>query len=272
VRLPRRRRSLRDRTLRAVRNAPAQGRELIASAAQLDLPWARTWTARQTRDLVLRFVLEPLMDLYTRRRTVGRDRLRGLREPVILVANHASHMDTPAILAALPRRLRKRTAVGAASDYFYRNKALATAVSLFFGTVPIDRCGGGLSRRAAGHLHRLLDEGWSLLLYPHGTRKSGGHGRVRRGAAVLAASHNLKIVPIRVSGTRNAMPPGQRWPRRIRGRLVSRRHPVEIAIGEPVSSGGDPTEIAEHLESFFDGSERRDNGRFSRPRELTPAG
>jgi 1-acyl-sn-glycerol-3-phosphate acyltransferase len=272
VRLPRRRHSLRDRTIRAVRNAPAQGRELIASASQLDLPWARTWTARQTRDLVLRFVLEPLMDLYTRRHTVGRDRIRGLREPVILVANHASHMDTPAILAALPRRLRKRTAVGAASDYFYRNKALASAVSLFFGTVPIDRCGGGLSRRAAGHLHKLLDDGWSLLLYPHGTRKSGGAGRVRRGAAVLAASHNLKIIPIRVTGTRNAMPPGQRWPKRIRGQLVSRRHPVEIAIGEPLSPGEDPAEIVEHLQSFFDGSDRSDNGRFSRSRVLTRAG
>jgi 1-acyl-sn-glycerol-3-phosphate acyltransferase len=224
------------------------------------------------RDLFLRLVLEPLMDLYTRRRTVGRDRLRGLREPVILVANHASHMDTPAILAALPRRLRKRTAVGAATDYFYRNKAVASAVSLFFGTVPIDRCGGGLSRRAAGHLHKLLDDGWSLLLYPQGTRKSGGAGRLRRGAAVLAASHNLKIVPIRVTGTRNAMPPGQIWPKRIRGRVLSRRHPVEIAIGEPLTPGADPGEIVDHLQHFFDQSDAAENGRPSRPRELTRAG
>ena len=48
-----------------------------------------------------------------------------MKGPVILVANHVSHLDTPVILAALPRRLRKRTVVAAAADYFYRNRLVA---------------------------------------------------------------------------------------------------------------------------------------------------
>ena len=42
---------------------------------------------------------------------------------------------------------------------------------------------------------------------------------MRRGAAVLAAAHNLSIIPIRVTGTAEAMPPGRLWPRRLRGKL-----------------------------------------------------
>ena len=60
----------------------------------------------------MQFVLNPVMDYYAARRATGREKLSSLKEPVILVANHASHMDTPVILSALPRKLRKRTAVG----------------------------------------------------------------------------------------------------------------------------------------------------------------
>ena len=128
---------------------------------------------------------------------------------MILVANHASHMDTPIILSALPRKLRKRTAVAAAADYFYRNRITAYLASLLFNTVPVDRNGGG-GGQGTSHLDKLLDDGWNLLLYPEGTRKHGnGPGRVRRGAAVLASHHNLSIVPIRVTGTAAAMPPGR---------------------------------------------------------------
>jgi 1-acyl-sn-glycerol-3-phosphate acyltransferase len=253
----RRKRSLKRRVIDAARQAPRHGRDLRAAASQLDIPWARSWIAGLVREAFLRFVLEPTMDFYTRRRTTGREKLSGLRGPVILVANHASHMDTPAILAALPRRLRKRTAVAAAADYFYRNKLVASMVSLVFNTVPVERRGGGMNKRATAHIDKLLDNGWSLLMYPEGTRsRKGGPGRVRRGAAVLAAAHGLSIVPIRVSGTSAAMPPGRFWPKRLRGRLISRRHRVEIAFGEPISPQQDATELTDRVQRFFE--QRRD--------------
>src|SRR6185312_16377181 len=191
----RRDRSWQRRVTDAARNAPQKGRELSAAAAQLDLPWARSAPARLVRENFMQFVLNPLMDYYAARRATGRETLASLKEPVILVANHASHMDTPVILSALPRKLRKRTAVAAAADYFYRSRLVASVVSLIFNTVPIERKGGGGGLAKDGsHLDRLLDQGWNLLLYPEGTRsRSGGPGRVRRGAAVLASAHNLSI-------------------------------------------------------------------------------
>jgi 1-acyl-sn-glycerol-3-phosphate acyltransferase len=267
----RRKRSWKRRVSDVARNAPQRGRELRAAAAQLDIPWARSWPAGIARENFLRFVLGPIMDFYARRRSTGREKLAGLKGPVILVANHGSHMDTPVILSALPRRLRKRTAVAAAADYFYRNKAVAALVSLLFNTVPIERRGGGLTK-GGGHLDKLLDQGWNLLLYPEGTRKHGeGTGRVRRGAAVLAAAHNLAIVPIRVTGTRDAMPPGRLWPKRLRGKLLSKRHRIEVSFGEPIRPNGDATALIERVQRFF---ENGDGSSLPSPyrRRKVPAG
>jgi 1-acyl-sn-glycerol-3-phosphate acyltransferase len=249
----RRKRSWKRRVKDVARTAPKRGRELRAAAGQLDMAWARSWLAGVARENFLSFVLRPTMDFYAARRATGREKLAGLKGPVILVANHASHMDTPVILAALPRRLRKRTAVAAAADYFYKNRLVAAAVSLVFNTVPIERRGGGMGKNGGGHLDNLLDQGWNLLLYPEGTRtRDGDPGRVRRGAAVLAAAHNLSIVPIRVTGTREAMPPGRLWPKRIRGKVVSHRHPIEVSFGEPIRPTEDATALIERVQRFFD--------------------
>jgi 1-acyl-sn-glycerol-3-phosphate acyltransferase len=240
------------RSRRRSRKRRRRERELRAAVAQLDIPWARSAPARMLRENFMRLVMNPVLDHYAARGAAGAEQLAALKGPVILVANHASHMDTPVILSALPRRLRKHTAVAAAADYFYRNKAVASLVSLLFNTVPIERKGGGLSKTSS-HLDNLLDQGWNLLLYPEGTRSRGnGPGRVRRGAAVLAANHNLTIVPIRVTGTAEAMPPGQIWPKRLRGRLLSKRHRIEVTFGEPIPPLGDAAAMIERVQSYFE--------------------
>jgi 1-acyl-sn-glycerol-3-phosphate acyltransferase len=233
-----------------------RARELLPAAPQLDVPVARSRPVIATREAVLRLVLDPILRFYTRRRTTGREKLRRLRGPVILVANHVSHIDTPVILTALPRRVRKRTVVAAASDYFYRNRLVAILVSLFFNTVPMDRTGGGLEKQATDHVDQLLDRGWNLLLYPEGTRsRSGGTGRLRRGAAVLAARHHLAIVPIRVTGTRAAMPPGRFWPSRMRNHNGATRHPVSVAFGDPIRQTEDVSTVMQTVRRFFDSGE-----------------
>jgi 1-acyl-sn-glycerol-3-phosphate acyltransferase len=229
-----------------------RARELRKSAAQLDVRWARSAPARFIRERFMQMVLNPILDYYASRRATGFEILQGIEEPVILVANHSSHMDTPVILSALPRNFRKRTAVAAAADYFYRKRIVAWLVSLIFNTVPIERKGGGSFGKNGGHLDQLIEDGWNLLLYPEGTRRNDEPKRVRRGAAVLAAAHNISIIPIRVTGTAEAMPPGQRWPRRLRGRLFSRRHRIEVSFGEPIPPLADPAALVERVTEFFE--------------------
>lgn len=245
-----------DAAREVAEQAPERAQQLRAAAAQLDVRWARSAPAQWIRERFMQFVMNPILDHYAARRATGFERLQQLKEPVILVANHASHMDTPIILSALPRRLRKRTAVAAAADYFYRYRITAWLASLLFNTVPVDRKGGGGSTKGTSHLDSLLDDGWNLLLYPEGTRSRGnGVGRVRRGAAVLASHHNLSIVPIRVTGTAEAMPPGAVWPKRLRGRLFSRRHRVEVTFGEPIPPISDTAALIEKVQCFFESGE-----------------
>ena len=250
---PDRVRGLSDAAREAAQNAPERLQELRKAASQLDIPWARSAPARWIRENFLTLILGPIMDYYMARRSDGYERIATLDEPVILVANHSSHVDTPVILSALPRKLRKHTAVAAAADYFYKNKILASAVALFFGTVPLDRKGGGgLSKNGSNHLDKLLNEGWNLLLYPEGSRKEHGARRVRRGAAVLASEHHMPIVPIRVSGTAEAMPPGQMWPKRLRGRFFSKRHHIQVTFGEPILPQEDTAAMIDLVQNFFD--------------------
>lgn len=274
---PQKARELSDVAIEAAReaaqNAPERVRELRKAAAELDLPWARSFPARWVRENFMRFILNPTMDFYAARKSDGFEKLAALDQPVILVANHASHMDTPVILSALPRKLRKHTAVAAAADYFYKSKMIASLVSLFFNTVPLDRKGGGGMSKSGSHLDELLNDGWSLLLYPEGTRKHGdGLGRIRRGAAVLATEHNLPIVPIRVDGTAEAMPPGQFWPKRLRGRLFSRRHKIHVSFGEPIPPQVDAAAMIERVQNFFESGDAGPPSRTPYTRRKTTGG
>jgi 1-acyl-sn-glycerol-3-phosphate acyltransferase len=219
-----------------------------------DFSWARRGPAIAAREVIVNGVLGPLMDAYTRRRIVGRELLDGLAPPALFVANHCSHMDTPTVLRALPGRWRRRTAVAAAADYFYRKPLLAAAVSLGFNTVAVERATDAALSDVASNLDRLLDEGWSLVIFAEGTRsRNGTVGRLHSGAALLAAQHGLPIVPVYVRGTHAVMPPGRPWMRRRRGRGLPRRQPIEIRFGAPIRprEGEHRTDVMERVRLFF---------------------
>jgi 1-acyl-sn-glycerol-3-phosphate acyltransferase len=226
----------------------------MAAPADLDLPWTRTRAASRLREFIVCGALGPLMDLYTRRRVAGREQLDEIAGPVVFVANHNSHMDTPAILRALPGRWRRRTAVAAAADYFYAKRRNAISASLVFGTVPLDRnSGAGVGPSQTAHLDRHFGTGGSLLLFAEGTRSRDGRvGRLRSGAARLAAEHGLPIVPIFVSGTGAAMPRGHHW-MVFRGGRLGPRHPLEIRFGESIAAraGEPPGEVMERVRRFL---------------------
>jgi 1-acyl-sn-glycerol-3-phosphate acyltransferase len=223
-------------------------------ASELDERWSRTAVAARVREFLVCGVLGPCMDLYTRRRVRGRDRLKRLDGPAVLVANHASHMDTPALLRALPGKRRRRTAVAAAVDYFYAKRRNAVAASLVFGTVPVDRDGGGLSQDATGHLREWVDSGGTLLMFAEGTRTNDSKvGRLKSGAAVLAAQQGVPLVPVYVDGTSQAMPRGHHWMVFRHGRPWGARHPIEIAFGEPMHprEGEEPAQLMERVRLFL---------------------
>ena len=203
---------------------PRSAEPWLANPEPREFPtaWARRPAAKAVRAGILRFGFRPLVWNETEPSVEGRDNLEALSPPVIFVANHASHVDTPLFLCSLPKRWRERTAVAAAADYFFDVWWRAATTALVFNTFPIERSGG---KRATATARRLVTEGWNLLVFPEGTRsKDGWVGRWRHGAARLATEYRVPVVPVAIRGTYAAMPRGRSWPRK--GRL-----PVSVRFG-----------------------------------------
>ena len=206
------------------------------TGADYDTEWARTFRARWTRTVLLEAVLRPTAAAVARPRRRGVDRLADLRDlrgpdgatrPVIFCANHHSHVDTPIVLTSLPEPWRYQVFVGAAADYFFRTRATSAAASLVLNAIPIERA--TVTRRSADLAASLIEEGWSMLIFPEGGRSPDGWGQdFRGGAAYLARRTGAPVVPIHLSGTDRVLPKGAK-------RL--RPGPTTVTFGDPIHAG-----------------------------------
>ena len=159
----------------------------------------------------------------------GRELLDNVEEPFIVIANHSSHLDASLVLGALPRRLSKHVATGAAADYFFDKKLKGAATSLFFNAYPVDRKGAG-SPTHKGITGRLLDAGIPLLIFPEGTRsRTGAMGEFKPGVAGLSISRNVPCIPIALVGAYAAWPYNRPMP--------PTNHPhIHVVIGHPLTA------------------------------------
>jgi 1-acyl-sn-glycerol-3-phosphate acyltransferase len=182
--------------------------------------WARTAVAHSTRRFIQRALLTPLTWSQTRPTVEGVEHLEAVRGPVVLVANHSSHLDAPLILGSLPRRIADRVAVGAAADYFFDARWRAAVTALVFNAFPVER---HRSRRLRSLAPDLLARGWSMLVFPEATRSDDGWmSTLRLGAAHLCVTQSVPAVPVVLRGTYAAMPRGRNWPVPGRPRVVVR--------------------------------------------------
>jgi 1-acyl-sn-glycerol-3-phosphate acyltransferase len=205
---------------------PRSAEEFVLPAKSTVFPsdWSRRKPAMAAREVAQKAGLEPLFRSQVRTQVEGLDILERIDGPVIFAANHASHLDTPLVLLSLPDAWRRKTAVAAAADYFFDTWWRAVGSSLIFNTFPIDRRGGSMATTPG----EVLADGWSLVIFPEGTRsKDGWMGQFRMGAAYLAVEHGVPVVPVAHRGTYAAMPRGQNWPSRGRRQLT-------VRFGEPL--------------------------------------
>lgn len=154
----------------------------------------------------------------------GLDRVEGIDGPVVFVANHHSHADTPLLLTSIPFRWRHRVVVGAAADYFFAKRSSSVFSALVIGAIPIERTKVG--RKSANLARSLIDEGWSLVIFPEGGRSPDGWGQpFRGGAAYIAKRCNVPVIPIYIDGSSRLLPKGKNRPSRA---------DVTITFGAPM--------------------------------------
>lgn len=138
--------------------------------------------------------------------------------PVLLASNHVSVLDPPLVGGASPRVLHFM-----AKEELFRIPLFGRLITAL-NARPVRR--DGSDGRALKTALRLLGEGRALLVFPEGTR--GVEGRLasgKPGAGMLAVMSGAAVVPVHVSGSGRALPPG---------RMIPRPAKVRIRFGPPL--------------------------------------
>ena len=208
--------------------------------ADYDTEWARKPAARVARAGLVNGVMRPLVYALGSPRRRGLDRLSLIEGPVVFASNHHSHVDTPTLLTSIPVRWRKKLVVGAAADYFFGSRVSSALSAFVIGAIPIERTKVG--RKSADLARGLIDDGWSLLIFPEGGRSPDGWGQpFRGGAAFIALRAGVPVVPIHLDGTGRVLRKG--------GSLS--RSQVTVTFGEPLRpiDGEDARKYAVRIEA-----------------------
>jgi len=214
-------------TIRAGSN-PWRGGDEVA-----DQEWLRSPVASLVREGLQQALLFPVARMIARPEVFGAEDLMQVPQPAVIAPNHSSDIDTPLILAALPRSWRNQTVVGAASDRFYRRRSYAINSGLWINTFPFGR---GSDLRGLADAAELLRAGHNVLLYPQATRSAGQIEGFRAGVARLCLATGAPLLPVHVAGTALIMPPS---------RGLTQRGRATVRFGRPLFAG--PGESADEL-------------------------
>ncbi len=210
--------------------------------------WTRSGWCRAMRAAIQQAVIFPIVRAFCSPQEVtGLDHLKSLTSPAVFTANHQSHFDTPLVIMHLPKSHRTRIAPAAWEEYFESKNLIKRAakiiaynfVTICFNGYPFPQTRG--FRRALQYTGELLDDGWSVLLFPEGTRSPDERmAPFERGVGLIASEMKVQIVPVRISGANEVLPRGVFWPR---------RGPVSIAFGKPLFfEGGSQAQIVKRIE------------------------
>ncbi|MGC1617530.1 MAG: AMP-binding protein, partial [Candidatus Acidiferrum sp.] len=222
--------------------------------------WTQRAPARWLRLAVYYALVWPVTQILGHPKITGRQNLRDVRGPVLIVSNHITRRaDIGLILAALPLRFRHRltTAMGGESlqrmrqpphGWFFAKRSAYQVgywlVTLLFNVFPLPQHSGFReSFRFAGE---SIDRGYSLLVFPEGEVNNSEDGRMatfQSGIGLLTQNLRLPIIPMRLDGV---------WQMKREGRRLAHFGEITVHIGAPVRFPPEttPEEIASRLESI----------------------
>jgi long-chain acyl-CoA synthetase len=218
--------------------------------------WAQRWPITWVRFLVHYALLRPAVLLLGWPQIQGRENLRGVAGPMLVVSNHIDDVDVGFILTALPASLRHKLATAAGGEALealrtppaQRNlsRKMFDRVEWFLGVsllnlFPLPREAG--FRDSFVFAGESVDRGYSILVFPEGHHTTDGKLRpFRSGIGLLANNLKIPVVPMRIDRLFEVKQAGKR---------VARPFQITVKIGKPVqfTPGLDPTQIAAELQA-----------------------
>ena len=225
------------------------------SSARYEYPeWQQRWPFPWIRTVVYATLAWPATLLLAKPKVVGREHLRDLHGPALVVCNHVTQNDIGFILWALPWRYRRlATAMRAELLREMRHPdptlpiwtrlwlpvQYALIVALF-NVFPLPQRSG--FTRSFAFAGESMDRGYSVLVFPEGRRTQDGQlSPFQAGVGILADRLHVPIIPMRIDGLFEAAKAEKTFvgPDRI-----------TVRIGPPVRYGEreNPSSIAKDLE------------------------
>ena len=227
----------------------------VAPAAGYHYPaWTLGWPVTWIRLLTHYLLLRPAVFLLGWPRIVGRENLRGIHGPLLVIANHVADVDPGFILTALPGRFRHRLAIGAGGEalealrspapdrgFFakiYDRLRWVSGVSLL-NLFPLPREAG--FRRSFAYAGEAVDQGYSVLVFPEGRLTTTGQmNPFRTGIGLLAENLRIPVLPMRIDGLFEIKQAGKKF---------ATPHKITLRIGKPLrfEPGTAPEQITSRL-------------------------
>jgi long-chain acyl-CoA synthetase len=178
--------------------------------------------------------------------------------PLLIAANHVTAFDVPLVLAALPPRIRRHTAVAMAGHLLmgWRHARAERhgwlrpltplaywLVTALFNVFPLPQ-GAGF-RRSFAHAGAVMDHGMSVILFPEGRRSPDETlGAFQSGIGLLVRESGAPVLPVVIIGLGELKQRKRRW---------LRPGTVTIHVADPMmmESGETPQEFTARLEAIF---------------------
>ena len=198
--------------------------EVSGLGAHYDTEWARRPLASSVRTVMVEGPVRLAARVLASPEILGTDRLAdlaGLEDPpaVIFAPNHHSHLATGLMIRSVPIAWRHKLVVAAAADYFFDKRWKAAMSALSLNAIPIDRELTG--RKSSDMIKGLVDDGYSLVIYPEGGRSPDGWGQdFNGGAAYLSARTGATVEPVFIDGTGAIFGKGMKRPKPGRTKVV----------------------------------------------------
>ncbi len=201
-----------------------------APAAQPHVPlakWPRTLWAQFLR-IIFQTVGFLLTRIFVKLKVEGLDNLNDLPTPAIFMPNHVSYLDGIVLARALPFRFRRKLAFAAAKDVLYGEfKSISWGAELLFNTFPLPRKEGENIKQGLEYMGELMDQGYSVVLFPEGKMsKDGKLLPFKRGAGLVSVEMHGWVVPVIIVGSDDVVPYAEIVPKK--------RGTVTVKFGKPI--------------------------------------
>jgi long-chain acyl-CoA synthetase len=218
--------------------------------------WTQKFPVTWFRLLFYYTVILPITCILCWVRVRDAEHLRELKGPVLFVSNHITYFDHALIMSALPGRYRRSLAIAQEGERlrWWRRPPVGTPlvtrvrwllqyvlVVSVFNTFSLPQKSG--FRRSFTYAGESVDRGYSLLVFPEGTRTEDGlMATFRSGIGILASKLDIPVVPVRIDGLSELKLAGRRG--------FTAPGNVTVRFGQPVryESSDDAAFIASDLE------------------------